>query len=77
MKNTQDALATQKELAEMERHNFLLIWEENKALRAHVARLEDALKAILGWRELRDKIVFPVERVEDIARTALVGEEGK
>ena len=32
----------------MERHNSLLIWEENKQLRARVARLEEAL------REIRD-----------------------
>ena len=36
--------AAQMELAEMERHNSLLIWEENKKLRARVARLEEALK---------------------------------
>ena len=36
--------AAQKELAEIERHNSLMIWEENKVLRARVARLADALK---------------------------------
>ena len=40
--------AAQKELVEMERHNSLLIWEENKALRARVVRLEEVL------REIRD-----------------------
>lgn len=33
----------QKELAEIERYNSLLIWEENKSLRASVARMEEAL----------------------------------
>ena len=41
--------AAQKELAEMERHNSLLIWEENKALRARVARLEEALREICDY----------------------------
>ena len=36
--------AAQMELAEMERHNSLLIWEENKALRARVTRLEEFVK---------------------------------
>ena len=39
--------AAQMELAEMERHNSLLIWEENKQLRARVARLEEVLRFIL------------------------------
>ena len=38
--------AAQMELAEMERHNSLLIWEENKQLRSRVARLEEALRRI-------------------------------
>lgn len=42
-------LAAQKELAEMERHNSLLIWEENKAIRASVARLEEALREICDY----------------------------
>ena len=41
--------AAQKELAEMERHNSMAIWEENKVLRARVARLEDALKEIRDY----------------------------
>ena len=46
--------AAQMELAEMERHNSLLIWEENKKLRARVARLEEALRFVLDecdWEE--------------------------
>lgn len=50
-------------------------WEslinENTVLRARVVRLEEALKEILGWRELRDTTEFPIERVEGIARRAL------
>jgi len=60
--------AAQKELAEMERHNSLLIWEENKALRARVARLEEALNEIstLYW------IDAPApEEMRRIARRAL------
>ena len=38
--------AAQKELAEIERHNSLMIWEENKVLRARVTRLEEALRNI-------------------------------
>ena len=45
--------------------------QENTALRTRVARLEEALKEILGWRELRDTTEFPIERVEGIARRAL------
>ena len=45
--------------------------EEIKTLRTHVARLEDALTQILGWRELRDTRAFPVGRAEEIARRAL------
>lgn len=44
---------------------------ENAAIRARAARMEDALKEILGWRELRDTNEFPVERVETIASRAL------
>ena len=46
--------AAQKELAEIERHNSMMIWEENKVLRARVARLEEALKFVLDecdWEE--------------------------
>lgn len=41
------------------------------ALRSRVARLEGALTQILGWRELRDTLAFPVERIEEIASRAL------
>ena len=44
---------------------------ENALLRSRVARLEDALRSILGWRELRDTMAFPVKMVEDVARRAL------
>ena len=44
---------------------------ENAILRARVARLEEALTQILGWRELRDTRAFPVGRAEEIARRAL------
>ena len=44
--------------------------EENTILRARVARLEEALNSILGWRELRDTTAFPVKMVEDTARRA-------
>lgn len=37
-----------------------------------VAGLVWALKQILGWRELRSGREFPIERIEDIARAALV-----
>ena len=36
-------IAAQMELVEMERHNSLLILEENKQLRSRVARLEEVL----------------------------------
>lgn len=36
--------AAQNEIAEMERHNSLMIWEENKSLRARVVKLEEALR---------------------------------
>ena len=39
--------AAQKEMVEIERHNSLMIWEENKVLRARVSRLEEALRFIL------------------------------
>ena len=60
--------AAQKELAEMERHNSLLIWEENKALRARVARLEEALNEIstLYWVDAPAP-----EEMRRIARRAL------
>jgi len=35
------------------------------------AGLVEALKTVLGWRELRDINSFPIERVEDIVREAL------
>ena len=38
--------AAQKELAETEQYSSMLIWEENKALRARVTRLEEALRNI-------------------------------
>ena len=41
--------AAQNEIAEMERHNSLMIWEENKSLRARVARLEEALKKVRDY----------------------------
>lgn len=40
-------------------------------LLAQNTRMREALKQILGWRELRETNVFPVERVEDVARKAL------
>ena len=46
--------AAQKELAEIERHNSIMIWEENKVLSARVARLEEALRFVLDecdWEE--------------------------
>lgn len=60
--------AAQKELAEMERHNSLLIWEENKSLRARVARLEEALNEIstLYWVDAPAP-----EEMRRIARRAL------
>ena len=60
--------AAQKELAEMERHNSLLIWEENKALRARVARLGEALNEIstLYWVDAPAP-----EEMRRIARRAL------
>lgn len=36
-----------------------------------VAGLVEALKQILGWRELRSGREFPIERIEDMARAAL------
>lgn len=36
-----------------------------------VAGLVEALRSILGWRELRSGNEFPVERIEEIARAAL------
>ena len=60
--------AAQKELAEMERHNSLMIWEENTALRARVARLEEALNEIstLYWVDAPAP-----EEMRRIARRAL------
>ena len=60
--------AAQKELAEMERHNSLLVWEENKSLRARVARLEEALNEIstLYWVDAPAP-----EEMRRIARRAL------
>ena len=36
--------AAQNEITEMERHNSLMIWEENKSLRARVMKLEKVLR---------------------------------
>lgn len=36
-----------------------------------VTALVEALRSILGWRELRSGNEFPVERIEEIARAAL------
>lgn len=44
----------QKELAEIERYNSLLIWEENKSLRASVARLEEAIGKIQAELAIND-----------------------
>jgi len=33
--------------------------------------LDEALRQILGWRELRNTNEIPIERIEDIARKAL------
>lgn len=59
--------AAQMELAEMERHNSLLILEENKQLRARVARLEKALKCVLPPEhgEYGGPLVEMVARYED------------
>ena len=43
--------AAQKELAEMERHDSLMIWEENKVLRAEIAALKEAVKPVVKWWE--------------------------
>ena len=58
----------QKELAEMERHNSLMIWEENKVLRARVVMLEEALNEIstLYWVDAPAP-----EEMRRIARRAL------
>ena len=58
--------AAQMELAEMERHNSLLIWKENKALRARVAKLEDALRFVFDECDWEDD-----KRIGAAARRAL------
>lgn len=44
---------------------------ELDALKAHVERLREDLKSILGWRELRNTSAIPIERIEEVARMAL------
>ena len=65
--------AAQKELAETEQHSSMLIWEENKALRARVSRLEDALRFILDecdWEPTHHESGGD-ERIGAVARRAL------
>lgn len=65
--------AAQMELAEMERHNSLLIWEENKQLRVRVARLEEVLRFILDecdWEESMQHVCGD-NRIGAAARRAL------
>lgn len=44
---------------------------ELDALKAHVERLREDLKSILGWRELRNTSAIPIDRIEEVARMAL------
>ena len=83
-------MAAQMELAEMERHNSLLIWEENKQLRARVARLEALVVHIYnsgyhaghhytvegGYVDIHsnDMDTYHAEEVAELL-SALVGEE--
>lgn len=65
--------AAQKELAEMERYNSMMIWEENNALRARVARLEETLRFILDecdWEESMSTVCGD-NRIGVAARRAL------
>lgn len=45
--------------------------QHNNELAAIVKRLSEGMKAILGWRELRDTSDVPIERIEEVARMAL------
>lgn len=47
-----------------------------RAMELHGTRQEQALRQILGWRELRSGAnEFPIERIEAIARDALLSEQ--
>lgn len=49
----------------------------NAKLIAAAPELLEALVQILGWRELRDGMEFPTERIEVIARAAIAKAKGE
>lgn len=59
------------ELIEHQQARIEELEQREQELAATVNRLREDLKAILGWRELRDTKNIPIERIEEIAREAI------